>query len=142
MAPVATWLAVTGNLRSLVPWIIGTIVVLWIAGFDIIYGTQDIEFDRRRGLFSIPARFGFRKALWIARTFHIIMVVLLLSLLSLTSLGNTFLFGVLLSSVLLFIEHYMVDPTHRKKMNIASYHLNQIISIILLVVVTIDIFFI
>ncbi len=142
LAPVATWLAVTGNLNSLIPWIIGIVVVLWIAGFDIIYGTQDIEFDRQQGLFSIPARFGFQNALWIARAFHVIMVLLLIALYYLSPLGYTYLFGVLLSAVLLFIEHYMVDPTHRKKMNVASYHLNQVISVILLTVVTMDVFFI
>lgn len=138
-APVGAWLAVTGRFDS-VPLMIGAVVALWVAGFDIIYGTQDIEFDRLNNLFSIPAKFGLKGALWIARGFHFTMWIILLALPLVTSLGIVFWSGVLLSGVLLIIEHYIVDPDHEDKMNIASYHVNQIISVLLLLVTVIDIF--
>ncbi len=140
-APVGAWLAVRGRI-DIVPLMIGAVVALWVSGFDIIYGTQDITFDRLNNLFSIPARFGLREALWIARAFHFIMWVILLILPLFTTLNIVFWCGVLLSGVLLMTEHYIVDPNHKDKMNIASYHLNQVISVLLLLVTVIDIFYI
>lgn len=140
-APVGAWFAVTGQF-AIMPFIIGTVVALWVAGFDIIYGTQDIDFDRKEGLHSIPAFFGFRGALWIARAFHALMWLILLGLVFITQLSTVFLIGVLISGLLLILEHYIVDPEHRVKMNFASYHINQIISSLLLLVTLIDIFWI
>lgn len=140
-APVGAWFAVTGEF-AIMPFIIGTVVALWVAGFDIIYGTQDIDFDRKEGLHSIPAFFGFRGALLIARLFHALMWLILLALTFMTQLSTVYLIGVLISGVLLCIEHYIVDPEHRVKMNFASYHINQIISSLLLLVSIIDIFWI
>jgi 4-hydroxybenzoate polyprenyltransferase len=138
-APVGAWLAVTGSF-NIIPLIIAAIVTLWVAGFDIIYGTQDIDFDRAEGLFSIPARFGYDGALWIARAFHFSMWLLMISLYFLTTLDFIYLIGVIISGALLIFEHYMVDPKHRFKMNVASYHINQVISILLLFVTSLDIF--
>lgn len=138
-APVGAWLAVTGSF-DIIPLILAVVVTLWVAGFDIIYGTQDIDFDRAEGLFSIPARFGFIGALWISRAFHAMMWLLLGSLYFLTPLSNIYLIGVFLSGPLLLFEHYLVDPSHQSKMNFASYHMNQIISVLLLSVTVIDIF--
>lgn len=138
-APVGAWLAVTGSFHY-IPIVIAAIVTLWVAGFDIIYGTQDIDFDRVEGLFSIPARFGYRGALIIAGLFHMTMWLLMIGLAFLSDLGFIYLLGVFISGILLIIEHYMVDPKHKIKMNFASYHINQIISVILLIVVILDIF--
>lgn len=140
-APVGAWFAVTGEF-AIMPFIIGTVVALWVAGFDIIYGTQDIDFDRREGLHSIPAFFGLRGALWIARAFHALMWAILVGLAFITQLSTVYLVGVLISGILLILEHYLVDPNHRTKMNFASYHINQIISTLLLAVSIIDIFWI
>ncbi|MBS7526503.1 putative 4-hydroxybenzoate polyprenyltransferase [Fusibacter paucivorans] len=139
-APVGAWLAVTGHF-ALTPLILAAVVTLWISGFDILYGTQDIDFDRAQGLYSIPARFGLKGALSIARISHFIMWLLLL-LLTFQSplLSMPTRFGVLCSGILLIVEHLSVDPAHRQKMNFASYHLNQIISVILFISVTLDIF--
>ena len=139
-APVGAWLAVTGSF-SLVPLVFAAIVTLWVSGFDIIYGTQDIEFDRATGLFSIPARFGYKGALWIARIFHFMMWILLISLFFITNLGIVYIIGVMISGILLILEHYMVEPSHRAKMNFASYHINQIISMLLLTVTSFDVFY-
>ncbi|MDW7669177.1 MAG: UbiA-like polyprenyltransferase [Bacillota bacterium] len=140
-APVGAWLAVRGTL-DLVPVIFAAVVTLWVGGFDIIYGTQDIKFDRNIGLHSIPAKFGLKRSLRISRGFHIIMWLLLLSLYFLSILDIAYLSGVILSGGLLILEHYIVDPEHKNIMNFASYNINQIISIILLFTAVIDIFII
>lgn len=138
-APVGAWIAVTGGIHW-PPLFLGVIVTLWVAGFDIVYGTQDIEFDQRVGLFSIPARFGLKGALWIAKSFHIMMWLLLVALSSITDLGIIYLIGVAISGFLLLIEHGIIDPKHQLKMNFAAYHINQIISMLLLLSVTLDVF--
>lgn len=138
-APVGAWIAVTGSL-GFVPLILAAVVALWVAGFDILYGTQDIDFDRKEGLYSIPARFGLRGALWIARFLHTVMWLLLLSLFWLSDLQFVYLGGVAVSGILLIAEHYFVDPLSRVKMNIASYHINQVLSVLLLVTASADIF--
>jgi 4-hydroxybenzoate polyprenyltransferase len=140
-APVGAWLAVRGSF-DLIPIIFAAVVTLWVGGFDIIYGTQDIDFDRKEGLYSIPARFGFKGALWIARGFHLIMWILLLSLYFITQLNLAYLVGVIISGILLIIEHYIVDPEHKNIMNLASYNINQFISMILLASSILDIFII
>ncbi len=140
-APVGAWLAVRGTL-NLEPVIFAVVVTLWVGGFDIIYGTQDIKFDRKIGLHSIPAKFGLKRSLWISRGFHTIMWLLLLSLYFLSILDIAYLSGVILSGGLLILEHYIVDPEHKNIMNFASYNINQIISIILLFTTVIDIFII
>ena len=139
-APVGAWIAVTGRI-DLIPLIIGGAMMLWVAGFDIIYGTQDIEFDRNNNIYSIPSFFGLEKALWISRVFHSIMILMLLSLYWLTpTLGVIYITGIIISIPLLIIEHYSVVPGNKEKMNLASYHLNQIISVLIFVMGTIDVF--
>ena len=138
-APVGAWLAVRGSF-DLPAFLLGAVVTLWVAGFDIIYGTQDIDFDRKEGLYSIPAYFGLKASLWIARCLHLMMWLVLLSMIVFTQLSYIYLFGVIISGFLLITEHYFVDSSNRKKMNFASYHLNQIISVVLLLTASVDIF--
>ena len=138
-APVGAWLAITGSF-DWIPLLLGAVVTLWVSGFDIIYGTQDIDFDRNMGLFSIPARFGLKHALLISRGFHLIMWGLLLAVGYLASLSVIYYIGVLISGFLLLLEHGIIDPKHRRKMNYAAYHINQIISMLLLCATTLDIF--
>lgn len=138
-APVGAWLAVTESF-GLIPFLLGAVVTLWVAGFDIIYGTQDIDFDRNTGLFSIPARFGLSGALMIARLFHLTMLVLLILVGMISNLGVIYYIGVAISASLLLMEHGIIDPGHRIKMNIAAYHINQMISMILLVATAVDLF--
>lgn len=138
-APVGAWFAVTGKF-AITPFVLGAIVMLWVAGFDIIYGTQDIEFDRQNNLFSIPATFGLEGALFISRTFHFMMILLLVGLYFVRNMSWIYLLGIFISAVLLGIEHYMVSPSNEKKMKIASYHLNQVISPLILLFTVLDIF--
>ena len=136
-APVGAWLAVTGKF-ALAPLILGAVVMLWVAGFDIIYGTQDIDFDRASGLFSIPARFGLKGALYISRMFHFMMIILLISLYFVMNRGWIYLVGISISAILLVLEHYMVSPANEKKMKIASYNINQVVSVLIFIFTMID----
>lgn len=136
-APVGAWIAVTGRF-ALPPLILSAVVALWVAGFDIIYGTQDIAFDRQNGLFSIPAIFGLQRALRISRLFHFMMILLLISLYFLMALSWIYLSGIFISAVLLGIEHYMISPANAAKMKIASYNINQIVSLLIFLFVLLD----
>ncbi|WP_310550679.1 UbiA-like polyprenyltransferase [Paenibacillus glufosinatiresistens] len=130
-APIGAWFAVTGRF-AFTPFVIGTIVMLWIAGFDIIYGTQDIDFDRKHGLFSIPSYFGLKNALRIAQGLHLIMVLLLLFLYAYRDLGWLYLTGIGIATLLLMTEHRIIRPHNRRLMKLASYNLNQVISMVIL----------
>ncbi len=138
-APVGAWLAVTGKF-TLAPIILGAVVTLWVAGFDIIYATQDIDFDRKTGLFSIPAKFGLRGALYISTVFHFIMVLLLISLYFIMHIGWIYLIGIFISAILLTLEHYIVSPSNIKQMKIASYNINQVVSVCIFIFTVLDFF--
>lgn len=138
-APVGAWIAVKGTIN----WpslILGAIVTLWVAGFDIIYGAQDVEFDREEDLFSIPAVFGVRNALVISAVFHATAVALLVYIKFLTGLGWLYVFGVAVTACLLLYEHLIVSPDNLRNVTIASYSINQIVSTLMLVFTTADIF--
>ncbi|MOA27187.1 prenyltransferase [compost metagenome] len=138
-APIGAWFAVTGQF-AFTPFILGTIVMLWIAGFDIIYGSQDIEFDRNHGLWSIPSIFGLKNGLRIAAVLHSIMVLLLIALIPIRQLGWIYVVGIIVSIVLLLTEHKIIKPSSRKVMKIASYNLNQVISMVILISAMCDYF--
>ncbi|AKG37211.1 UbiA-like polyprenyltransferase [Paenibacillus durus] len=140
-APIGAWFAVTGQI-AFTPFVIGTVVMLWIAGFDIIYGTQDIEFDRRIGLWSIPSYFGLENALRIAAALHFIMIMLLLFLYQWCGLGWTYLAGIGIATLLLMTEHKIIKPSNRQLMKMASYNLNQVISTVILASTLVDYFYI
>ena len=138
-APVGAWLAVTGKF-AITPIILGAIVTLWVSGFDIIYATQDIEFDRKVGLFSIPAKFGLKGALYISSLFHFVMILLLISLHFIMHTGWIYLLGIFISAILLTFEHYIVSPTNEKKMKLASYNINQVVSVLIFIFTMLDFF--
>lgn len=137
-APVGAWLAVTGEI-SWLPLFIGAANTLWVAGFDIIYGSQDYDFDTANGINSIPARFGVKNALHIAAFFHAITLVILIivGLLS-PQLGLIYFIGIGIISVLFILEHRMVSPTNLSNVKLASYSINQLISIVFLIFGVID----
>jgi 4-hydroxybenzoate polyprenyltransferase len=138
-APVGAWLAVTGKF-AIAPIILGAVVTLWVAGFDIIYATQDIEFDRKTGLYSIPAKFGLKGALYISSLLHFITILLLISLYFIMHLGFIYLFGILISSILLALEHHIVSPSNEKTMKLASYNINQVVSVLIFIFTMLDYF--
>jgi 4-hydroxybenzoate polyprenyltransferase len=139
-APVGAWLAVTGEL-SFTPLFMGAANTLWVAGFDIIYGSQDYDFDKKNGLHSIPAKFGVKNALNIAKFFHVITLICLVIIGILApELGVIYFVGVLLITGLFIMEYRIISPTNLTNVNIASYSINQLVSIVLLVSGVIDAF--
>lgn len=133
IAPSAAWIAVRGDLRNEVPILLSVLVLMWTAGFDVLYACQDFEFDRQAGLRSIPARFGIRNSLWIARLFHFQAFIILVLLYFVTGLGWLALAGVVAVGALLFYQHTLVKASDLSKMNAAFFTTNAFVSVILLV---------
>jgi len=138
-APVGAWIAVTGSF-AWTPFILGAANALWVSGFDIIYGSQDVDFDRKEGLYSIPSVFGVKTALLIARLAHIGAVMILFFIYFIANMSWLYLIGLGVVVWLLYKEHAMVSPTNLKDVNIASYSINQLVSIVFLIFSTADIF--
>ncbi len=138
LAPICAWIAVTGSIDT-APFILGGAVILWVAGFDILYAIQDIEYDRKEGLHSIPAVFGTGGSLIIARIFHFAAICLFMSLMTFTNLGYIYLAGVLLSAALMAYEHSLVSKDDLSKLNMAFFNMNAYISITIMIFTIIDI---
>lgn len=127
VAPVGAWLALTGRLDA-VPLVLGGAVLLWVAGFDTIYACQDVEFDRRAGLHSIPVRLGVPRALVLARAMHVVAVGLLAALYWLTPLHPLYLAGVAGVAALLAWEHTLVRPGDLSRV-MRAFNLNGWVSL-------------
>jgi 4-hydroxybenzoate polyprenyltransferase len=134
MAPVGGWLAVSGRF-SAIAWVLGGAVLVWVAGFDVIYACQDVDFDRRAGLFSIPARFGVTRALWLARLFHVAALGALAAVGWLATLHPVYWAGWLCIAVLLVWEHRVVRADDLSRVGVAFFNMNGVISVLYLVVV-------
>lgn len=132
ISPTAAWIAVRGTIDSELPLLLSLIVLMWTAGFDVMYACQDFEFDRKAGLHSIPARFGIKNSLWIARLFHFQAFVVLVLLYLVTGLGLLALAGVIAVGVLLVYQHTLVKASDLSKMNAAFFTTNAFVSVILL----------
>jgi 4-hydroxybenzoate polyprenyltransferase len=134
LAPVAAWIAVTGGV-AWPPVVVGGAVLLWVAGFDIIYACQDVEADRRQGLRSVPAAVGVRRALRLAAVCHLGTVVLLAYLpMVYPPLGWIYGTGIVAVAALLVYEHWLVRPDDLTRVNVAFFQVNAVISLGLLVV--------
>lgn len=139
-APVGAWLAVTGEL-ALLPLLMGAANTLWVAGFDTIYGCQDYDFDTANGLYSIPQTFGVAAALRIAAVMHGAAWLLLLGIGTFApALGVLYFVGVAIIGILFLAEYRMVSPQNLTRVNIASYSVNQLVSICLLIFGVLDVF--
>ena len=108
ISPTAAWIAVRGAIDDITPLLLSLLVMMWTAGFDVLYACQDFEFDKKAGLRSIPARFGIKNSLWIARMFHLQAFVVLLLLYAVTNLGWLALVGVLAVGGLMIYQHTLV----------------------------------
>ena len=128
LAPIAAWIAITNGLSWPVV-ALGAAVTLWVAGFDIIYACQDIDFDRKDKLFSIPAVFGVKKALLVTRTFHVLTVGLLFTVGVAFNLGVVYYIGVAITALLLAYENRMVKADDLSKVNMAFFTINGFISL-------------
>ncbi len=126
-APLGAWIAVTGRL-DLPPVVLGLAVLAWVAGFDILYACQDYDFDRKTGLYSIPVRFGIARALWIARLFHLLSLLLLAALGWAMEMGLLYLAGLGVIGALLLYEHRLVRPDDLSKLDMAFFTMNGTIS--------------
>ena len=131
ISPTAAWIAVRGAIDSEIPILLSLLVMMWTAGFDVLYACQDFEFDKQKGLRSIPARFGIKNSLWIARIFHFQAFVVLLLLYFLTGLGWLALVGVIATGLLMIYQHTLVKPNDLSRMNAAFFTTNAFVSIIL-----------
>lgn len=140
LAPIGAWVAIREEI-SIVSIVLGLAVIFWLAGLDIIYSCQDIEFDKSHGLFSFPARLGIAKALRFSKAFHFIMIILLFLLSAVENLGLFFIIGVVLIAGLLYYEHSIVKPDDLSRVNVAFFNVNGIISIGLMAITIIDIIY-
>ncbi len=136
-APIGAWIAVRGDLRP-APLILGLAVILWVSGFDIIYSCQDVEFDSREHLYSIPKRFGVAAALWISAIVHLVMIGVLALLFWQEGLGVISLAGLGLVAALLAYEHCLVRPSDLSRINAAFFTVNGWISVLLFVTTSLD----
>lgn len=132
IAPVGGWIAVTGTL-SWEPIILGLAVAIWIAGFDIIYACQDVDFDKKNGLYSIPVRFGIGPALKLAALSHALTIGLLFILGLSTGLSWPYWIGVIVAGGLLLYENSLVKPNDLTKINVAFFNVNGYIAVELFV---------
>lgn len=128
IAPAGAWIAVTGKL-DLPPIVLAAAVMVWTAGFDVLYSLADVEFDRRERLFSVPARFGEPAALRISRGLHIATVFLFAIFGVLSGLGAVFYAGVAVVASFLVREHMLVRPGDLSNLNAAFFVLNGYVSI-------------
>lgn len=140
ISPVGAWIAIQGSF-ALPPIILCFVVLLWTAGFDIIYACQDVNFDRKHGLRSIPAKLGIRWALWLSAALHVLAVLLLLYIPFLVELGTFYYVGVGIVVLIFIYEHAIVKPTDLSRVNLAFFTLNGMISLVLMVLSIADILF-
>ncbi len=145
LAPLCAWIALRGEVVMAQPLdllpavVLGGAVLLWVAGFDVIYATQDADFDRKHALYSLPAWLGVPRALQFAAGCHLAAVLLLATLPFVYSyLGWIYWSGVAAVATLLVYEHALVRPTDLSRVNVAFFNVNAVVGLGLLAVVTLE----
>ena len=137
LAPAGAWVAASGGLDPRV-LLLSFALMTYIAGFDILYACQDIGFDREHNLFSGPACWGVRRALTVSCLLHLLTFSFLLGLYFAFGLGGTYLLFLLAISILLGIEHWLVKPDSLDRVNVAFFHINSAVSVLLFVGILAD----
>ncbi|GGA23042.1 UbiA-like polyprenyltransferase [Paenibacillus physcomitrellae] len=137
LAPLGGWVAVTGKV-DLTAIVLFVTIAFWVAGFDVIYACQDVEFDVKEGLYSIPSRFGVSRSLLIAKSFHIITAIGFVSLLLLAHLGWWYIGGIVIALIILFYEHTIVTPKDLSRLQTAFFTMNGALSIVVFCFTFID----
>jgi 4-hydroxybenzoate polyprenyltransferase len=127
IAPAAAWIAVRGSLDLRI-LLLTAAVIFWGAGFDILYGCQDYDFDCAANVYSVPKAFGIRNALRLARLFHVVTFVLLVCMVLAFGLGKIAMAGVLIVGLLLIYEHSLVKHDNLRRLNAAFFTMNGFIS--------------
>jgi len=138
IAPAGAWIALRGTLSS-TAMLLSAAVVLWTAGFDVIYACQDVRFDLERGLHSLPARMGMARALLVARLFHVGMLALLVAAGWAAHLGAIYYGGLVLVAGLLVLQHRLVRPNDLSRVNAAFFTANGVLSVALLLLTVADV---
>ncbi len=145
LAPISAWIAIRGGAvlaspGDLLPAVVlGGAVMLWVAGFDIIYACQDYDYDRSAGLYSVPTRLGVARALKLAAVCHLGMVLLLAVLPWFYSdLGWIYGAGIAAVALLLAYEHWIVRPDDLTRVNVAFFQVNAVVSLGLFVIGSLD----
>ncbi|HLY99991.1 MAG TPA: UbiA-like polyprenyltransferase [Candidatus Angelobacter sp.] len=129
IAPAAAWIAVRGSLDARI-LLLTAAVTFWVGGFDVIYACQDIDFDRQNALNSIPQAYGISRALLVARTLHLLMLVLLATLVPVFGLGKMATAGVVAVGLLLAWEHSLVSAKDLSRLNAAFFTMNGVIAVV------------
>ncbi len=131
IAPTGAWIAVRGSIDSPIPLLLSLVVLLWTAGFDVLYACQDYQFDVVAGLHSIPRKFGIAGSLWISRGLHAAAFAALVALYFTTRLGGLALVGVIATGILLIYQHRLVKADDLSRLNAAFFTTNAFVSVIL-----------
>lgn len=137
-APIGAWVAIRGTIDP-AALVLGAVVLFWVAGFDILYALQDLEFDRSAGLHSIPVLLGVNGSIRTARIFHTIMVALLFTLYNFMHLGILFLSGILAATAMLIYEHWLLRNGDLSKLNAAFFNMNGYISVTIVLFTAADV---
>jgi 4-hydroxybenzoate polyprenyltransferase len=138
LAPVGAWIAINGDINIGV-LLMGFGVLFWVAGFDVIYALQDIDFDKKENLHSIPRYLGLKGSLIVSQTFHLLAFLIFLYLYNYFSLGYLYLFGILISGVFMFYQHLLIKKDGLSRVDIAFFNLNAYISITIFIFTFIDV---
>ncbi len=138
LSPIGAWIAITGGI-TVTPFILAIAVLLWTAGFDIIYACQDLESDKKTELHSIPKMMGIKNSLRLSSLLHIFMVIALFVFMHFANLGFIYFGGVIVVSMMLVYEHSLIKPHDLSKINLAFFTVNGFISMLLMVVTLVDI---
>ncbi|HXE96570.1 MAG TPA: 4-hydroxybenzoate octaprenyltransferase [Dongiaceae bacterium] len=137
-APIGAWIAIRGTVDA-PALVLGGVVLFWVAGFDILYALQDLEFDRAAGLHSIPVLLGVTGSLWAARLFHLVMIGLLFTLHNIMHLGTLFLAGILVAVAMLLYEHWLLKDGDLAKLDAAFFNMNGYISVAIVLFTAADV---
>jgi 4-hydroxybenzoate polyprenyltransferase len=137
LAPGGAWIAVGAEV-TLAPWLLVIAVAAWVAGFDVLYSLQDVDFDRNSALHSIPAALGVRGALWLSGALHVVTALCLIAVGMQLARGPAYYAGVLLVAALLVVEHALVRPNDLSKVNKAFFDVNGYVSVLFFACVGID----
>lgn len=132
VAPMGAWAAVQGTLWTITPYVLATAVLCWVFGFDLIYATLDVEFDRRKGLFSFPARYGVAASLRLAKILHIVAALAFFLFGWLGNLGTFYWIAWVIVLIALVWEHRLANPDSPASINAAFFNVNAVVSVCLL----------
>jgi len=138
IAPIGAWIAVYGSFAG-APWFLALAVMLWVAGFDIIYSCQDTEFDRQNGLYSLSVTLGEHVALRYAARLHLLMVLSMILFALTHHMGWIFYLGLALASWLLVHEHRLVRGGDLTHINLAFFRVNSVVGMVIFLAGALDV---